>query len=202
MSNSGFRCIKNSAGQLSDLNASDALISNLTAGDILAGDILLSNHGYQEGIVVGFAPTGFSAAVAGTILNLLSGPRLAAAITGTDPNLISLPAGAVVKRIHVDNNGSPLGAAATTLDIGHGAFGAATTNLLAVTPIATVDGLGGAYRNFELDLTNGVAAGQNPPAAAVVAAAPANLVFVEVNAATIGAGDLRVAIEYCNAITL
>ena len=190
--------IENMAGPLTELSVSDGNIANLTVQALQASDIALDNKGYTEKVVVGFAPTGFGTTAAAGIVNLKNAPGQAAATVNTDAQLLNLPAGAVVTRVLVDSNLSTItSGGAPTFDVGHGTFGAATSDWIAAAALATVNATGGAYRSFIAGST-GVATGHAPVTdfATTVVNAGDGFVFVQVNTAALTAGDMRAVIHY------
>jgi len=190
MSNVNFTKVGSSAGQFSNLNVSDAKVS----GSLEANDVTMNNSGYVRKTVVGYAPTAFATGGIASVHNLLNGPGLTAATVTTDARLITIPPLAVITNVVFDDNGTTITSGGTpTFDIGTGAFGAATTNLVATAAVATVNTPGGNAPQYDV-----VAAGNVNTA---VAAAPNNRVFIQINTAALLTGDFRCWIEYFEHLT-
>lgn len=187
--------INNSAGQMSDLSVSDARTANLSAGNLAAANLTVKTGNVTYARTVGFASTAFATATAGSY-TLLSSNGQPAPSASTDSNVVTLPAGAVITRVIMDNNGTTL-AGGTSYAVSVGAFnGAASVTPMAATALAVVNGGGTSGVIVQNTATNAVAgAGVAPLAGSIVPASPNNYLNVTL-VGTNTAGDLRVTVDY------
>ena len=194
--NSGFLGqVKSLAGPLTDVHGSDGRFSNLKTTNVEASSLSLSSRGVTENTLIAFGSTGFATAAVGS-LTLNRRPRAAAASASTDPIVASLPAGAVITSVTIDNNGTTItSGGSATLAITMGAFnGAASTTPVAATAIAVANAATGAeVSGFGTAVGSAAVA---PVAASVVPASPNNFLNVTVATAALTAGDLRVVVKY------
>lgn len=179
--------VRNMAGFLSEIDASDAKLVHLEAGSISSGNILTNNRYFQKGTIQGFAASGFASLAAASQLTLLSVPGLRNATGAGDSRLVLLPAKALVSNVYVNNNGTAITSAAITgfLTIGPGA--------IALTPTAASPDVALMSTVPYVNVNTGSATGHT---AAPVSESPNNYLNVQATTATINAGDLHVIVDY------
>ena len=206
--NQFFTRVENIAGQLTNLNASVASVGSLTVGGAMSAGSAVLTGTNQSSTVVGYAPTSFATGAISSIHNLMTAPGLGAATVVTDPNLLHLPAGAVVDRVVVTNNGTTV-VGGTSFTVGTkdatlatALADATTTDAVVAMLLVTVNGggtVGGTTATTELALGT---AGQLSTVSTLAGQAQGafdNLVAVTINGAPNTAGDLCVEITYHNA---
>ena len=118
----------------SEINATTLHVSgNAQVGRHLGGAPALQT-------VYGYSSTAFVGTAAGTILAFNLEPDLGEAASGADPNILTLPVGAVVREAQIINNGTALaGAGFTGIDVGTQAFGVTSTNIFDDVLVASVN---------------------------------------------------------------
>ncbi len=203
--NGNFVKVLNKAGQIEQLDASDAQLTSVTSETVTSQtyrDVLnVPGRGTLQS-VVGYAPTGFgtTGAAAGVFLNVKEG--LAPATTINDVQLLTLPTGAVILNVQGTNNNTTLASAGVpTFTVGVEAFVATPSDasLFTAATLAGVNNPGGVIAGAGLDGVGAAGAalggaGVTRPGVAVGAGA-AN-VGVLVNTAALTAGDFAVRVEY------
>ena len=203
--NGNFVKVLNKAGQIEQLDASDAQVTTVTSETVtsqLYRDVLnVPGRGTLQS-VVGYAPLGFGTTglAAGVFLNVKEG--LAAATTINDVQLLTLPAGAVILKVQATNNGTAItSGGAATFTVGVETFTAtpSDTSLLAASTLANVNNAGGVIAGAGLDglgVAGAALGGAGVPRAGVTVVAGSANVGVLVGVAALTAGDFAVRIEY------
>jgi hypothetical protein len=202
--NGNFVKVINRAGQIEQLDASDAQLTSVTSETVTSQtyrDVLnVPGRGTLQS-VVGYAPTGFgtTAAGAGVFLNVKEG--LAPATTINDVQLLTLPTGAVILNVQGTNNNTKLVGPGATFTVGVEAFAATPSDgsLFTTASLEHVNNPGGVIAGSGLDHVGAAGAGLGGagvtrPGVQVFAGA-AN-VGVLVDNAPITAGDFAVRVEY------
>ena len=209
--NQFFTRVENIAGQLTNLNASVASVGSLTVGGAMSAGSAVLTGTNQSSTVVGYAPASFATGAISSIHNLMTAPGLGAATVVTDPNLLHLPAGAVVDRVVVTNNGTTVvGGTSFTVGTKSSVLAGAltnttTTNAVVAMLLATVNAATGGAVGGNTDGSSELAlgtAGQVTTLGTLAGQAQGafdNLVAVVVNTQPNTAGDLCVEITYHNA---
>lgn len=166
----------------------------------------------QRNIVVGWAPTSFATGLSGSFFNFLLAPGLTQPTSTTDANLLHLPASAVVTRVVLTNNGTPITSVSSAATYTVGSYPIADG--VAKTPVAPL--FFSATTQALINTSNGVAVGGTLAAdnagfasagfattTAMIGGqtigATDNLVSVAIASQNTTAGSLRVTIEYTNA---
>lgn len=201
--NNGFSKVDNLAGQLSNLNASDGTLANLTTSTLDAGIVQTFGKG-QIVTRYAYAPTTFSTLATGSGLSLMKAPGLAPATSATDVNLFKLPETATIVGAFLDNNGTTVtSGGAATISVGSGTAlnGAVTTALTAGTTVALLNsganvGNGQAAVLAGANLIGGTGAAPGSGYDAATAGAGETLLNVIASTASLTAGGLRVAVSY------
>ena len=209
--NGNFVKVLNKAGQIEQLDASDAQVSAVTSETVtsqLYRDVLnIPGKGTLQS-VVGYAPNTFgtTGAAGGVFLNVK--PGLAPATAATDVQLLTLPANAVIVKVQATNNGTTINSGgAPTFTVGREAWTAAApsdASFLALTNLTNINTDGGVYAVGEAAAfvaaagANAQLGGTGVPRTVVTVDATASNgnVGVLVNAAALIAGDFAVRIEY------
>lgn len=109
----------------SEINATTLHVSgNAQVGRHLGGAGALQT-------VYGYSSTAFVGSAVGTVLTFNLEQDLGEAASGTDPNILVLPVGAVVREAQIINNDTALssGSSSAGIDVGTAAFGTASTNI-------------------------------------------------------------------------
>ena len=208
MANANYRGkVENLAGQLSNVVSTVGKMGSLSCGDLKTGDFIQDLKGYKYQRIIGFAPPAFATSPLSTGFSLM--PMAGVAPTGAaDSRLVTLPAGAIVSRVHVDNVGTNVTSAGSpTIDVGPGAVNAAPSKVLIGTFTQTgANSTGGLFRNLEdqavsggatgVTVIGGPTGGSAPNASAIVPASPNNFLNAYVNTAALTAGALRVVVDY------
>lgn len=216
--NENFSKVENVTGTFSELVLSDGKVSHLHAEDLHAEELTTngvfnrfvapglgsqpaeSAVGYTgDGLykqVIGYAPSSFSTAAAGSTLFLNNIPDAAAATSASSSQLLSLPVGARIAQVVVSNNGTTV-TGATTIKIGTQAWsaspavsGATIANLMT---IASINSTGGAYLG---GIVTTLPLGDVGAPFPVLAALTTNINIDVTPTATVLTGDLVVVITY------
>jgi hypothetical protein len=202
--NGNFVKVLNRAGQIEQLDASDAQLTSVTSETVTSQtyrDVLnVPGRGTLQS-VVGYAPTGFgtTAAGAGVFLNVKEG--LAPATTINDVQLLTLPTGAVILNVQGTNNNTTLAGTGATFTVGVEAFAATPSDasLFTTASLDDVNNPGGVIAGSGLDHVGAAGAGLGGAGVTRpgvhVHAGSAN-VGVLVNNAALTAGDFAVRVEY------
>jgi len=208
--NQYFSIVQNSTAQFLKESAVSMTTSYLTATNASV-DYLTLTGTRAINVVTGFAPIGFSTAGIASVTNLMRVPGVPAATVVTEPNLLHLPPGALVTRVVVTNNGTPVvGGTSFTIGTKNSTLSSAltnatTTNMVTAMLLATVNStsggsVGGITAVTELALGTAGQAATISSLAGQVQGAFDNLVAVTVNTSANTSGDLAVQITYINPV--
>jgi hypothetical protein len=116
--NSNFRKVETLASPISELSTSDLLaVKAVVQKEVVAGNVIPTAKN-TVATVVGYTPTEFSTAAAGSSFTLLTTPSSSQATSATQENVLKLPAGARVMSVRVTNVGTALSAGAPTFTVG------------------------------------------------------------------------------------
>ena len=178
--NESFTSVSDLSSQLPQLNVAD-----LTAASI--------DGQMAEFTVTGYAPTTFATLIDGGIVSLNIAPGLPQATTLADTNLLLVPPRSIINSIFATNNGTTItSVGAATLTIGlNTTLGFGDDSGLLASPIATVNN-GAAARGCSGGFSQSACLGGRGTSGV----ATRQVIAVEVSAADLTAGDLKVSITF------
>ena len=196
--NNGFQKIENSASHFSELNVSSSQVVDLNAQSVTTRVLNQSLEGlgtlYQ---VVGYAPSSFATAAAGSVLFLNNSQNSTDATSANDSRLLVLPENArVVSAVVTNNRTNVVGAA--DFDVGLEAWSDAPTGDNSVFDgVSLADVNSGSFVGSLLGAAAPLGLGSPGIALNVGAALGADSgVCVTVNTSPNTSGDLAVTVTY------
>lgn len=193
--------IKHISGPLTELNASQGKFNKVDANVVNATSVTTQKSGVVEATVVGFAPTGYYTLAAGGELSLVDLPSGYSPTGSGDTHVITLPAGAFIKSVVIDNNGVT-NTGGGTIGLGLGpynstiAVSAITGANLNANAVLYAEPAGPYTASFSGTGSCAAVGSRGAPPAATVPAAPNNYLNVEAVGSANTAGDFRAIVTY------
>src|SRR3990167_8788960 len=153
--NANFRKVRNIAGPMSEVTASQADINHLNADSVKSESYLIDKGGFESSVLVCFSPTGFGTCTAGSGYPLvLTGPGRTTGPSGS--NLAYLPLDSYIHSVYMCIGQTGV-VGPTTLWLFRGASGLALSSITGTTLIeplvASVNATGGVVRRMDVIAT-------------------------------------------------